>query len=119
MYLFYMLGGLVAIVYGLNIVIVGKFEHRGVLLVGRVPGIICIICGALGLFVGYRQATSGGKPRENARYLACPQCGETYDVHEVAGSVCPICGVSLERLEGFFQRHPKHLNKAGEDNRKK
>ena len=40
-------------------------------------------------------------------YLKCPKCGNVIATCENIENVCQECGSTLERLDGFYERHPE------------
>ena len=43
----------------------------------------------------------------NQKFLICPKCQNTYYKDDVKDKICTTCNVSLEKLEGFYERHPE------------
>lgn len=43
------------------------------------------------------------------KYCICPNCGEIY-TGGINAQKCNACGIKLEPLEGFLDRHPDFLN---------
>ena len=67
--------------------------------------ILVIIVGFLVILFALFQKTKLNKP-EN-QFLICPQCLTPFDQKAVPSEQCPICKVNLEKLEGFYERHPE------------
>ena len=47
------------------------------------------------------------KGRKGKTELICPKCEKPYALEEMACHQCPTCGVPLEPLDGFYERHPE------------
>ena len=44
-------------------------------------------------------------------FFKCTKCGKVFDSKLVKNSMCPKCDGALEKLEGFYERHPEFKNK--------
>ncbi len=40
-------------------------------------------------------------------FLICPKCVKTYYKYDLVDNKCLDCGVEVEELDGFFERHPE------------
>ena len=45
--------------------------------------------------------------KHDSIYLMCSKCGTPFDSKDVISNSCPNCKVQLERIEGFYDRHPE------------
>ena len=41
------------------------------------------------------------------RTMMCPRCVKPFELESVKNGICPVCGIDLEELFGFYDRHPK------------
>ena len=51
----------------------------------------------------------GTRSYSNEKYMVatwiCPECEELFNLAEKDKHICPNCKISLELLEGFYERH--------------
>ncbi len=47
------------------------------------------------------------QPKFEINYWICPTCQESYKKLGSDEHICEKCNISLERLDGFFDRHPE------------
>lgn len=114
MYLFYLIGGFVLVLFGLITIFEGGFSRYGVFAEGRIPGIAAIICGLISLRIGYKGLTSVNKnTTKSGDFLKCIGCGKVYKSYEVENFKCPRCANEVENLIGFFERHPQFKAEKG------
>ncbi len=52
--------------------------------------------------------------RDDSIVRICPECLIMRHVDPSENSTCPGCGIELERLNGFLDRHPERLKKTPE-----
>jgi hypothetical protein len=102
----YLLSGFLFIVFGVINYFQGGFYNWGVYVpVTKLTAIIVMLFGAFSMWFGYKNITS-----ENAqvdKYLKCIGCGRVYHFHEVPDRKCTDCSLDVEKIEGFFERHPE------------
>ena len=60
--------------------------------------------GAFCIFIGWRSKTND---KYKAEYWICPQCEKMYWLTGKDKHVCPECEMPLEKLKGFYERHPE------------
>ncbi|NDV23143.1 hypothetical protein [Desulfovibrio sp. JC022] len=107
------LGRIIVIVYAVA-VIVGAwptetpryYKGHEVGIVGRwatvVFGIIMFWCGVLYKF------SKGGKNFTRHEQSICSKCQKVYLAGQApANASCELCGINLEPLDGFYERHPE------------
>ena len=81
--------------------------------VPKSTGVLIIVIGLLIILYGLFQKIKLNKPKD--QFLICPQCLTPFDQKAVSyNKQCPICKVNLEKLMGFYERHPE----LKEENRK-
>ncbi len=44
------------------------------------------------------------------KILMCKECLQPFYRKNTVDELCPKCGISLEELEGFYERHPELKN---------
>ena len=49
--------------------------------------------------------------RDYKAMYVCPKCESLKPFGEVKDEVCPVCGVKMEPLKGFYERHPERKDK--------
>ncbi len=111
--------GVILVLIGISIIINPKFYHSGYRYyfdfteIKWPSSILLILLG--GLFFGSsfrkKMINSYNDIKEQESVLMCPICVRLYqkkDVHELK---CPSCNENLEKLKGFYERHPE-LKKA-------
>lgn len=94
-------------VFGIFLVIGIQFSFRGTIInfgeANVLVGWIFIIIG-IGIFV----IALRKKAKEfEDKFLICPECKKPFDKKDVPNGRCPKCGVELEDLERFYDRHPE------------
>jgi hypothetical protein len=75
-----------------------------------------MLFGAYMMRAGYKKVICNGPEPDEC--LKCTGCGQVFAVHEVPGRKCTRCAGEVEKIEGFFERHPefrdqKDQNKPG------
>ncbi len=63
-----------------------------------------LILSAITFVFGYLLSNS---LKGDAKYLICYKCQTPYDKSKLCSDQCPSCKHQLEKLEGFYQRHPE------------
>jgi hypothetical protein len=66
-------------------------------------GIFSIIGGILFIVVTLKSKSESKKEK----LLICPKCEETIKENDITQALCLRCGVKLEQLVGFYDRHPE------------
>ena len=77
-------------------------------LVGKPIGAFLILWGSYFLY-----KLSKTKPIEVVGFK-CPACGKVVLLKETHHHSCKACGNKLEKIEGFFERHPNFTDKTKE-----
>lgn len=96
---------------GILIIILGILIFRKPSLYGypvhKSYGIVLIIFGAIRFFyILFNRKKLIDKMKENDIYI-CPVCLNTSYMKDVPELKCSVCKVSLETLDGFYERHPE------------
>jgi hypothetical protein len=90
--------------YGSNILMEGwsyLYGHP----ISRGTGVIVLIFGAfLFLFGCFRKARNN---QDEEKFLICLSCRKTFREKDVPDLQCLDCGSDLEKLDGFYERHPE------------
>lgn len=67
-------------------------------------GGVLILSGLALIWVGIRPRN---KDSRKSSTMVCPKCESPYDVRKHRATTCDTCNVSLEPVEGFYDRHPE------------
>ncbi|MDD5452102.1 MAG: hypothetical protein PHT49_09445 [Desulfovibrionales bacterium] len=104
----FLFGAIFAVIIGCDIIVHGAWTHYGEpIMLGDAPipvGILAFIIAGLSVWLGIRKKTELAFKEEE--YLICRRCKDTYASNTVPDRHCPKCNIELERLEGFYDRHP-------------
>lgn len=96
---------------GLLMVFVGfncwKFGCRayGKFPVPRFVNVLMVVYGFVIVVVSLKVIMS--KKSKKDRYLICPKCQSVVETFQSPDGKCSKCGVDLESLAGFYERHPE------------
>jgi len=105
--LFYLLMGLVWGLVGFLIIINPSFyssylhqyvDSRGI---KRVFGGGLILLGVFFIRSYFKNKT------DYVTILMCPKCNKPFDKSDIPELLCPECNAPVERITGFYDRHPK------------
>lgn len=73
-------------------------------------GILLIVVGVFFILTTLWNKTEAGKA-EPPQLLICPKCQKVQTSVESETLKCATCGIELEDLEGFYDRHPELKDK--------
>ena len=96
--------------FGFTIALAGVFLGIGKPVYFRRVEIPPTIAGWLLFVVGISLivwALSKKTLKESEATLICPKCKTPFNQKDVSNKQCPICKVNLEKLKGFYERHPE------------
>ena len=109
--LFLFIAGIVFIVLGIGLIKYPVFYDSRHQVYQDFTGIEWIIGGAFitvgiySIFLVIKNKYKGTHI-EN-KQLICPKCEEVVELTNSGESYCPHCGKKLEKLKGFYERHPE------------
>lgn len=66
-------------------------------------GVLLILIGIGFLYFSLRKGAGGSI----SEFLICPTCRKSYDRKELSENRCSTCDIDLEKLDGFYERHPE------------
>lgn len=90
--------------YGFNILKEG-WSHLYGYPISKGSGVIVLIFGFFLILYGcFRKARD---KRDDEEFLICPTCRKPFDRRNFSENQCPTCGTELEKLDGFYDRHPE------------
>ena len=67
---------------------------------------IGILIGIVGIFFVWSGFANRNKVSPN-EVLICPKCNEPFHSKDVPDGLCPTCRNALEKLRGYYDRHPR------------
>jgi hypothetical protein len=104
----YIAVGFLLIVFGSMALYEGGFSFHGVFgAVSKLTALGIIVFGVIWVRFGYKRVTSETTLTRKTKYLKCVGCGQVYSFHEIENNTCPKCHKEVEKIEGFFERHPE------------
>ncbi len=69
----------------------------------KLLGLIFIGIGSLLSYWSYKK-----KPKYfEDTFLICPNCKKPFNEKDIKNKLCPECKIVLEKLDGFYERHPE------------
>lgn len=74
-------------------------------MVPRYSGIVFMIGGFLVVVLSVKSIINAKYKKD--QYSICPKCQEVVEICRSADGKCLKCGVDLEALTGFYERHPE------------
>jgi hypothetical protein len=101
------LTGLGTIVFGIGILLKPKFyihaQFYDFTKLKWPVGLFFVFFGVILVCLGLIRKSK----HHNGDILICPKCQDPYKKENLNQRRCLACGVELEELEGFFERHPE------------
>jgi hypothetical protein len=100
--------GILSVTYGILIPIRPRYLHRlygfyyDFSQIKWVAASFFVLLGIILIWFGIRAESR----RYSKKLFICPRCQLPYDSNHLTRELCPLCGVQLEELEGFYERHP-------------
>lgn len=73
--------------------------------ISRATGVIVLIFGIFLILYGWFRKAEDKQDHE--KLLICTNCRKIFKIREISQNQCPSCKSDLEKLDGFYERHPE------------
>jgi hypothetical protein len=102
--LFYIGLGILTIYLGIHYY-VQQWDYRYGFRISKVAGLMLSAFGVLILLYGFFRGSIPKKYEDN--FVICKTCLKSFNAKSITNSICPECGGHIEKLDGFYDRHPE------------